>query len=116
MRAVWLTRAATFAEKALLFPGAVFVVGVDTAARILQPRFYADSEARMAESLNDLRIRGCRFLVAGRVNAEGTFVGLDDLRIPTAHRDLFDAIPAGEFRVDLSSTQLRTSLQSEGPV
>ncbi|OAI47992.1 hypothetical protein AYO44_08020, partial [Planctomycetaceae bacterium SCGC AG-212-F19] len=31
---VWLTRAPTFAEKAALFPGVLFVVGADTAARI----------------------------------------------------------------------------------
>ncbi len=41
----WLavTAAATFVEKSRLFPGRVFVVGVDTAERILQTRFYADS-------------------------------------------------------------------------
>src|SRR5262249_18559734 len=40
---VWLTRAPTFLEKARLFGGAVFVVGADTAVRIVQPRFYGDS-------------------------------------------------------------------------
>jgi hypothetical protein len=109
---VWLTRAPTFADKAPLFPGALFVVGVDTAARILQPRFYGDSEAQLAQAMNHLRGHGCRFLVAGRVNAEGAFVGLDDLAVPTAYRDLFAAIPACDFRVDLSSTQLRALPQN----
>jgi hypothetical protein len=104
---LWLTRAPTFAEKARLFPGTVFVVGTDTAERIVQPRFYGDNEARMAEALALFRDQGCRFLVAGRVGQDGAFVCLGDLQIPAAYRDLFTAIPACEFRVDLSSTQLR---------
>jgi hypothetical protein len=104
---LWLTRAPTFAEKADLFPGALFVVGADTAARIVEPRFYGDSESRLAEAMERLRSRGCRFLVAGRLNAEGVVVGLDDLNIPAAYRDLFTPIPACEFRLDVSSTQLR---------
>jgi nicotinamide mononucleotide (NMN) deamidase PncC len=106
---LWLTRAPTFADKARLFPCAVFLVGADTAARIVQARFYA-SEAGMAEALNAFRSCGCRFLVAGRVNAEGRFIGLDDLDIPAAHRDLFASIPARDFRMDLSSTQLRAGI------
>src|SRR5436305_1581127 len=35
----WLTRAALFTEKAALFPGATFVVGADTATRLLDPRY-----------------------------------------------------------------------------
>lgn len=106
---VWLTRAATFVDKAALFPGTMFIVGADTAARIVQPRFYGDSETRMAEALQRLRSHGCRFLVASRVNTAGAFLGLDDLGIPSAHGDLFTALPACEFRMDLSSTQLRSA-------
>ena len=101
---VWLTRAPTYTEKAELFPGCVFVVGADTAARIVQPRFYYDSAGRMAEALGRIRALGCRFLVAGRAGADGRFVGLDGLNVPPEHRDLFRAIPEAAFRVDLSST------------
>lgn len=104
---LWLTHAPTFVEKAHLFPGAAFVVGADTAARILQPRFYGDSAERMEQALATLRDHRCRFLVAGRVDASGQFLALDDLAIPPAHRDLFTAIPADLFRMDVSSTQLR---------
>jgi nicotinamide mononucleotide (NMN) deamidase PncC len=104
---VWLTGAPTFIDKARLFPGAVFVVGFDTAVRILQPRFYGDSEAALAESLAQVRAHGCRFLVAGRVDPEGRFHSLEDLHVPEAFQDLFAAIPADEFRRDVSSTWLR---------
>jgi hypothetical protein len=106
---VWLTRTPTFVEKARLFPGVVFVVGADTAERILAPRYYRDTTLDAA--LDEMRSHGCRFLVAGRVDANGHFVGLDNLSVPLARHDLFDAIPGDVFRMDLSSTQLR--VQSE---
>ena len=50
---VWVTRAPTFAEKASVFPGAIFVVGADTAERILG-RLDAQLEyAEMSEILSD---------------------------------------------------------------
>jgi hypothetical protein len=104
---VWLTRAPTFAEKASLFPGALFVVGADTAGRIVAPRYYDHSGAQMTQALDHLRAQGCRFLVAGRVDASGRFVGLSDLAIPAPHTDLFTQLPESEFRCDISSTHLR---------
>ena len=104
---LWLTRAPTFAEKARLFPGALFVVGSDTAARILQARFYGGEDAAVSAAMAQLREHSCRFLVAGRQDTEGRFLVLEDLEVPAVYRDLFTALPASEFRVDLSSTQLR---------
>jgi hypothetical protein len=113
---VWLTRAPTFVEKARRFPNVVFVVGADTAERIVAPRYYQGCEALMAEALATIRARGCRFLVAGRCDATGKFVGLDDLQLPEPCRDLFTAIPESAFRLDLSSTKLRGQAPKTGPV
>jgi hypothetical protein len=104
---VWLTRAPTFVEKASLFPGVVFVVGADTAERIVAPRYYQESEARLLEALEQIRVQGCRFLVAGREDRQGRFLGPDDLAIPDAYRGLFQAIPRSKFDVRISSTALR---------
>jgi hypothetical protein len=101
---VWVTRAATFAAKADLFPGTVFVLGHDTATRLIDPRYYGGEGGRDA-ALRTLLDRGCRVLVGGRVDVAGVFRVWDDLR--PAYRELFDAIPEGEFRVDVSSTELR---------
>jgi hypothetical protein len=105
---VWLTRAPTFAAKARLFPGTTFVVGVDTAARVVQPRFYGDSETQRDAALAELRAAGCRFLVAGRADGSKRFWVIDDLEMPVHLRDLFTGIPAEHFRADISSTQLRS--------
>jgi hypothetical protein len=104
---VVLTRTPIFADKARLFPAATFVVGADTALRIIAPRYYG-SEAARAEAMQAIRSQGCRFLVAGRVDAGGQYVGLEDLDVPAEFAGLFTGIPVSAFRVDLSSTELRT--------
>jgi hypothetical protein len=105
---IWLTRSPTFVEKARLFPGTMFVVGADTAERIVMPRYYGDSAERMVEALTEIQARGCRFLVAGRADDAGTYRCLERTQIPAGLQDVFVAIAQSDFRHDISSTQLRT--------
>ncbi len=102
---VVLTRAPTFVDKARLLPGCAFVVGVDTASRILEPRYYGGSEG-FQRALAELREFGARFHVAGRLVGD-RFRRLEDLEVPDAAADLFGAIPESEARVDISSSELR---------
>ncbi|MBO0699067.1 MAG: hypothetical protein J2P46_11785 [Zavarzinella sp.] len=104
---VYVTRAPTFREKAALFPGCVFVVGADTAARVVHPRFYGEDPAAMLRALDEIRAAACRFFVGGRVDAGGRFVVVGGVTIPAAYRDLFAGLGEREFRVDVSSTELR---------
>lgn len=103
---VLLTRAATFRAKAELFPGCVFIVGADTAVRILKPRYYGD-EAQMLQALEAIRERACSFFVAGRIDREQGFIERGNLEIPARYQDMFAGLTQSEFRVDLSSTELR---------
>lgn len=102
---VVLTRAPTFVEKARLLPGTAFAVGADTAARILEPRYYGGAEA-LTQALTELRELGARFYVAERRVGE-RLLRLDDLRVPRSAAEVFEAIPAAEVGVDISSTELR---------
>lgn len=102
---LWLTRAATFVEKAALFPRAIFVVGTDTIVRIADTKYYGDERRRDA-ALAVLAAAGCRFLVFGRCH-DGTFRSLRDLELPDALRALCDEVPGDAFRMDVSSTALR---------
>jgi hypothetical protein len=113
---VWVTRAPTFAEKASLFAGAIFVVGADTAQRIVAPRYYHDSAAAMIGALERIRGQGCRFLVAGREGPQQRFISVEDLGLPESHRDLFAGIPESEFQVPISSTALRAQAQKTAAV
>ena len=65
--ALLLTTAPLFEQKARLFPNSVFVVGFDTATRLVGPQYYGDDEAQMRASLRHIRERGGSFLVAGRL-------------------------------------------------
>jgi len=104
---VWLTRAPTFVDKARLFPGVVFVVGADTAARVVCGRYYGDERA-LEHAIQAIRDLQCRFLVAPRTDASGCLLTAHAIAMPPVWRPLFEAIDPAEFRVDLSSTQLRT--------
>ncbi len=109
----YAANAPTFNQKARLYPGAVFVVGFDTAERIIQPRYYGDSEAAVLAALDELRQRGNRFLVAGRLDDDGLFHELPELALPAGYETLFEAIPARLFRHDISSTEIRAALKAE---
>ena len=108
---VVLTRAPTFRDKAKLFPGCTFVVGWDTAARLVERRYYGGDEAGMVRALAAMRRLGCRFLVAGRVH-DGVFRSPAEIRMPEGLEDLVSPIPEAAFRYDLSSTELRLAASS----
>lgn len=101
-----LTNAPRFWQKSQIFPGMTFVVGSDTAARIIDPYYYAGDQAALAAALAMIRQQGCRFLVASR-QVNDQLLTLSDMQIPSDAADLFEAIPEQQFRVDISSTELR---------
>jgi hypothetical protein len=110
-----LTDAARYTDKAALFPGAQFVLGYDTAVRIIMPRYYGDSEAQMVADFAALKAAGCGFVVAGRVHG-GKFLGLKDIDIPDVLRHIgvdFSGIAEESFRMDISSTEIRRQTELE---
>ena len=103
---VVLTRAETFRKKADLFPGCPFIIGWDTAVRLVAPRYYGGSTSGMLAALAEIWAAGCKFLVAGRED-EGVFKTLAEVPVPQGFKPLFQEIPESEFREDISSTALR---------
>jgi len=104
---VAVTHAATFREKSLLFPAATFVIGFDTACRLLNPMYYQHDTEFMLNQLQEMQSNGAQFLVAGRISDSGNFTELDTAAIPRQIRSMFTAIRESEFRCDLSSTDIR---------
>jgi nicotinamide mononucleotide (NMN) deamidase PncC len=109
---VELTRAPTFLEKSRLFPGATFVIGADTAERLVATRYYGDSPERMAAALQELADGGCSFLVAVRADSRGRVRSLANVAIPQRFAHLFTAIPESRFRLDSSSSDIRARRQA----
>jgi nicotinamide mononucleotide (NMN) deamidase PncC len=111
---VELTRAPTFLEKSRLFPGTTFVIGADTAERLVAPKYYGDDELRMHLALEEIANSGSRFLVAVRIDAAGRVRALNDIPVPRRYADLFTEIPEHRFRVDTSSSEIRARRRSDG--
>lgn len=103
---VWVTRAPTFEQKADIFPGVAFVLGWDTAVRVIDPKYYGGEVGRDA-ALRAMLARGCRLVVGGRVDSTGTFRTWDGGGLTEEFAGLFVALTEDDFRVDVSSTQLR---------
>ena len=108
---VVLTTAETFYKKAALFPGRTFVIGWDTAVRLIAPRYYrgesGDDETAMLNALAEMWAGGARFLVAGRRD-EDVYKTLADVPIPQGFAPMFAEVPEATFREDISSTELRS--------
>lgn len=88
------TQALLYTQKAQLFADSAFVVGYDTAIRLVAQRYYNDDEAEMLSELKGMRSRGCQVLVAGRVDKDGAFRTLEDIKMSTALQELVSIIPA----------------------
>lgn len=111
---VVVTNAPTFVDKArALAPGVpdgiVFVVGIDTLARIAEPRYYA-SAAHRDQAIAEMRALDCRLLVYGRL-CEGGFKTLADVELPAELAAMCEGVPAAQFRRDISSSELRQQEQ-----
>ncbi len=104
---VELTRAPTFLEKSRLFPKAIFVIGADTAERLVAPKYYGGDEDRMHAALEEMATSGNRFLVAVRIDAAARVRVLSDISVPRRYADLFAEIPEHRFRFDTSSSEIR---------
>jgi Cytidylyltransferase-like len=102
---VLLSREPLFVGKAAIFPGCTFVLGFDTAVRLLNPKYYGGLEG-MRAALGVIAAHGCRIMVAGRLHG-GVFRTIDDLEIPPEVAGLFLSLPPELFRSDLSSTAIR---------
>lgn len=109
---LWWSRAATFLEKSAVFPDATFIVGADTIVRIGDPKYYGDDPAACREAIAGIAHRGGQFLVFGRT-VEGRFQTLDDLPLPAELRALCRQVPAEQFHMDVSSTQLRQATHQD---
>ena len=102
-----LTCAPLFGEKSSIFQNSTFIIGNDTALRLVDPKYYDNDVQNMYTSLQKVKDNKCDFLVAGRLqNSE--FKTISDMAIPEAFISLFQGIPESQFRMDLSSTELRS--------
>ena len=102
---ILITNSATFEDKSNLFKKSIFAIGYDTAVRILDNKYY---EKDIKESLSNIKKNECSFLVTGR-KINGKYKYLNNLEIAD-YKALFSIIPEENFRLDISSTEIRDKL------
>ena len=105
-RRIVLTREPLYRDKARLFPGSTFIIGYDTAIRLVNPVYYDGDPTLMQGALAEIQETQCNFLVAGRL-VDGIYHTLDDIPVPSQYAVMFDSIPEADFRLDLSSSEMR---------
>jgi hypothetical protein len=134
--AVSITSEPFFTDKAKLFPGCIFLVGVDTLERLFNPKYYTrQSVIEMMLALHTItQVQRCRFIVGGRVitttttttitlssesqsQSVASFRTMEDVfdsvekslqqPIPTSIRSHFHGMPESYFRLDISSSEIR---------
>ncbi|KAL3779681.1 hypothetical protein ACHAWO_004186 [Cyclotella atomus] len=95
-----------------------FVIGTDTMVRIIDPKYYGHSQSNMIAALEDMKRKGVHFIVGGRLE-QGTderprFInGKDEHEsLPQHVQQMFTLLEENEFRVDISSTELRKNLEA----
>ena len=122
---ILLTRAPLFSQKVSTIQNCVmdasggtapkisFVIGADTLVRIINPKYYGDESSAMIEALRSMN--GVHFFGGGRLeqtkdSPESTrfICGKEELAgLPEDVKSMFTIIDEAEFRVDISSTELR---------
>jgi len=71
-------------------------------------RYYGGDDARMTAALQEIADRGGGFLVAVRIDGAGRVRSMADVAVPPRFGQLFTAIPESRFRLDFSSSDIRS--------
>lgn len=120
---VILTKAPLFSQKASCLqkfinsfdgsdPCLSFVIGTDTLVRLIDPKYYLNSEEEMIKALSSMT--GVTFLVGGRLeqrkdSKRPRFVsGSEEIKdLPEEVKGMFTIINEEDFRIDISSSEIR---------
>jgi len=110
---LWLTRAPTFLDKLAVFPAGTFVMGADTYVRLADPRYYGGSAEAAAAAVDAIAREARGLIVFGRAR-DGVFQDPARLDVPRALRDVTYFVSQREFRLDVSSTEIRRAARARG--
>jgi hypothetical protein len=114
---VSITSLPLFFEKSQIFRNCNFLVGADTLVRLIDPKYYDNSINRMVSAMSIMYERNCKFVVGGRCvgdnfsTAEKILESDSATVLPDSIRSMFISLPEEEFRIDLSSTQIRNQMK-----
>lgn len=90
----------------------VFVIGTDTLVRLLNPKYYDNNDSTMLAAIRDMKLKGVHFIVGGRleqIQQSKVFIsGKEQVQsMPEDIQNMFTLLSEEEFRMDISSTEIR---------
>ena len=99
-----------------------FIIGTDTMVRIINPKYYGNCIEEMLVAVREMGGAGVHFVVGGRLEQGKTegeapkFVTGEEAltSLPTDVQEIFTIIQEEDFRLDLSSTELRKRAAADG--
>lgn len=102
-----ITNSPTFNDKSSIFKKSIFVVGYDTALRLIEKKYY---DHDIHDAYQEIKKNECSFLVSGRYIDKKYY---DPKEINFGEfKDFFSILPENKFRLDISSTILRNDYNS----
>lgn len=125
---VILTNAPLFSQKTSLLDGVLknsspfsnrkmtFVLGTDTFVRIINPKYYNNCIENMIDALVQMKMKGVHFIVGGRLeqteSGSNKFInGEEEVKsLPMHVQEMFTLLTEEEFRLDVSSTEIRKKM------
>lgn len=102
-----ITNSPTFTEKSSIFKKSIFVVGYDTALRLIDKKYYSYN---INDAYKEIKKNGCSFLVTGRY-IDKKYYDPNEINYGE-FKDFFSILPENKFRLDISSTILRNDYSS----
>ena len=102
-----ITNSPTFTEKSSIFKKSIFVVGYDTALRLIDKKYYSYN---INDAYHEIKKNGCTFLVTGRY-IDKKYYDPNEINYGE-FKDFFSILPENKFRLDISSTILRNDYSS----
>ena len=102
-----------------------FVLGTDTFVRIINPKYYNNSIDNMIDALVEMKEKGVHFIVGGRLEQQQQQSSMGDEKkmkfingeeevksLPLHVQEMFTLLSEEEFRLDVSSTEIRKQMQT----
>ena len=118
--AVIFSNSGLFVDKLKFLNNCVFVLGNDTLVRVMDVEYYGDSEKDLKSIMDKFQQANCRFETFPRFDkAMERMLTIDEiLKVNKFNKDVEDQIKGlikehKDFRMDISSTQIRTKQQSQ---
>jgi nicotinic acid mononucleotide adenylyltransferase len=121
--AVIFTRVPKFVDKSRLFNGCRLLLGHDTLTRIVNPKYYDSETSVLSVLIEIISANNCSFLVGGRHDENDKFHTLTtkflekNLGFHPSHifgsRLSFIGLDENEFKLQISSTEIRLAQQSK---